>query len=513
MHNSARYSLISLAVLLASCGGGGGSSGDHTGGNVVVTPPTQLRGVPIGGATLVPAVAASGATVNTVEPAAMQQLVESAVTLGTAVTGTPTCAVTTYTLKYHTVDSLAADIDASTAIMVPSGSNAACQGSRPVMLYAHGTSALKTTDMANLSGTEARLVAAMFAAQGYIVVAPNYAGYAGSSMAYHAYLDATQQADDMVDALRAARSVFGAIGAGASKRLMVSGYSQGGFVALATQRAMQTKYATEFTVTAAAPMSGPYALLQFGDAIFNGAPTVGSSGFMPMLINAGQRAGAGIYAGLGDVYEAKYATGIDTLLPGTQSLGALVAAGKLPDDVLFAQDSLPQAGGYGSYFGADHLLKTSYRNTYLADLKDHPCNLSDSAPLACAPAQPLRKWLLKNDLRTYTPAAPLFLCGGNLDPVVPFANTDAASAYFRAQSMAAGLLTVLDLDDSSLLGSYRNTRLEFALAKQTLRLTVLHNTGSGGQADKAVSDAYHAGLVAPFCLREARNFFDSAPAR
>ena len=514
MHNVARLSLISLSVLLASCGGGGGSSGDHTGGAIVTNPPPiPLRGVAIGGATLVPATVANGGTVNTVDPGVMKSLVESSVSLGSAITGTPTCAVTTYTLKYHTVDSVAADTDASTAIMVPSGSNAACQGGRPVLLYAHGTSALKTTDMANLSGTEARLVAAMFAAQGYIVVAPNYAGYAGSSLAYHAYLDATQQADDMVDALRAARSVFSSIGAGASSRLMVSGYSQGGFVALATQRAMQTKYASEFTVTAAAPMSGPYALLQFGDAIFNGAPTVGSSGFMPMLINAGQRAGAGIYSNLGDVYEAKYATGIDTLLPGTQSLGALVAAGKLPDDVLFAQDSLPQASGYASYFGADHLLKTSYRDSYLADLKANPCNASDSAPLGCAPSQPLRKWLLKNDLRTYVPSAPLFLCGGNQDPVVPFSNTDAAGAYFRAKSVAAGLLTVLDLDDSSLLAAYRNTRAEFAAAKQVLRLSTLNSTGSAAAANKAVNDSYHAGLVAPFCMREARNFLDSAPSR
>jgi predicted esterase len=44
----------------------------------------------------------------------------------------------------------------------------------------------------------------------------------------------------MIDALRAARSAFSGIGANASARLMVSGYSQGGFVALATQRAMQT---------------------------------------------------------------------------------------------------------------------------------------------------------------------------------------------------------------------------------------------------------------------------------
>jgi hypothetical protein len=28
-----------------------------------------------------------------------------------------------------------------------------------------------------------------------------------------------------------------------------------------------------------------------------------------------------------------------------------VAAGKLPNDVLFASDSLPQTAGYGSFFG------------------------------------------------------------------------------------------------------------------------------------------------------------------
>jgi dienelactone hydrolase len=43
----------------------------------------------------------------------------------------------------------------------------------------------------------------------------------------------------MIDALRAARSSFAAIGARDSGKLMVTGYSQGGYVALATQRAMQ----------------------------------------------------------------------------------------------------------------------------------------------------------------------------------------------------------------------------------------------------------------------------------
>ncbi|MRW92435.1 prolyl oligopeptidase family serine peptidase [Duganella sp. FT80W] len=512
-----RLPLVPLLLLLASCGGGGsgGSSiGNTAGGEVVTpTPPVSLRGQAIGSAAVVPVTVSSSVSVNTLDPAVLKTLVEANTDFGSAITGTPTCAITTYTLKYHTIDSTGADTSASTAIMVPSGTNAGCQGARPVLLYAHGTSVLTSTDMANLSATEPRLIAALFAAQGYIVVAPNYVGYAGSTAGYHPYLDATEQAADMIDALRAARTVLQSISGGATNRLLISGYSQGGFVAMATQRAMQTQYPSEFTVTAVAPLSGPYALTQFGDAIFNGAPTTGSAAFIPMLINAGQRAGAKLYTSTSDIYEAKYASGIDTLLPGTQSLGELVAAGKLPDDVLFAADSLPQASGYASFFGADHLIKTSYRDAYLTDLKANPCNTSTAAPLSCAPAQSLRKWLLKNDLRTYAPNVPMLLCGGDADPLVPYANTTATAAYMRAQGGAALQLSVLDVDDVSLTGAYLTTRAEFAAAKALLRQSVLSNGGTAAAADQAVKDAYHAGLVAPFCLREARAFLDSAPTR
>jgi predicted esterase len=503
-------SLVPL-LLLTACGGGGGAGGTGT-GPIVVTPPpppVSLRGNVITAATVVP-VSLGASSVNTLDPAPFTQLLEAAQKGSSNITGTPSCSVTTYTVKYHTVGSAAEDTEASAAIMVPSGTGSTCSGSRPVLLYAHGTSVQKGTDMASLAATEPRLVAAMYAAQGYIVVAPNYAGYAGSSLAYHAYLDATQQADDMVDALRAARASFAAIGARDSGRLMLAGYSQGGYVALATQRAMQLKYASEFSVAAAAPMSGPYALLQFGDAIFAGAPTQGSSAFIPMLVNAAQRAGAGIYSSTSDLYEAKYATGIDTLLPGSSGLGDLVAAGKLPNDVLFAQDSLPQTPGYASFFGADHLLKTSYRNGYLQDMQAAPCNTSNATPLACSPLQPLRRWLLKNDLRTYLPAVPLLLCGGDQDPLVPFQNTQLAAAYFTSQGMAASKLTALDLDGSLGFDAYTATRQQFVLARQALRLATI---ASGGDGDKAVRDAYHAGLVAPFCMRAARDFFNSAPIR
>ena len=74
---------------------------------------------------------------------------------------------------------------------MPSGSASGCQGPRPIVEYAHGTSPNKNYDIAQLSGSNANseglILAAVFAAEGYIVVAPNYAGYDTSSLNYHPY--------------------------------------------------------------------------------------------------------------------------------------------------------------------------------------------------------------------------------------------------------------------------------------------------------------------------------------
>lgn len=503
--------LSALSALLAACGGGGtgtgtgNSNGSSSGGStspgpVVVAPPPvtppSLRGTLVG----------SPAAVLAYDAQALKQLLDSAQSGTSNITSTPLCAVSTYSVRYRTIGSAGEETEASTAVMLPSGADPACSGPRPVLLYAHGTSPLKSYDMSKLDGTEARLIAAIFAAQGYIVVAPNYAGYAGSSLGYHAYLDAEQQSADMVDGLRAARAAFSGIGASASARLYLTGYSQGGYVALATQRAMQTRHASEFAVTAAAGLSGPYALLKFGDAMFGGAPTHGATAFLPMLVNAGQHAGARLYASPGDIYEARYAAGIEDILPGTVSLGDLASLGKLPASALFALNSMPQAVDSKDYFGDGNLIRSSYRDAYTADMQQRPCEgAGGTGAAACAPQHPLRLWLKKNDLRSYAPAAPLLLCGGDADPLVPYYNTNAAADYFRAQN-PGGTLHVVNLDSTpSLFGDdYSQPKLGFLAAKTAVRANA---AVSGGSGDAAVRDAYHAGLVAPFCLRAARDFF------
>ena len=105
----------------------------------------------------------------------------------------PTCSVDTYHLEYDTVGARGEATTASAALMIPTGSHPRCQGPRPIVLYAHGKRTLKSFNIADLtsqSNEEGLALATVGPARGYIVVAPNYAGYDTSSLDYHPYLDA-----------------------------------------------------------------------------------------------------------------------------------------------------------------------------------------------------------------------------------------------------------------------------------------------------------------------------------
>ncbi len=183
----------------------------------------------------------------------------------------------------------------------------------------------------------------MFAAQGYIVVAPNYAGYDISTLGYHPFLNAEQQSGEMIDILTAARTALPKTMSSAtsdSGKLFVTGYSEGGHVAMATQRALE---ATGAVVTGAAPMSGPYALEAFGDAIFFGDVDLGSTEFSPLLTTSYQKAYGNIYTTPGDVYSATYVNGIETLLPSATPIDTIFSTGLLPETAAIRQH---HAGGH-----------------------------------------------------------------------------------------------------------------------------------------------------------------------
>lgn len=456
------------AGLVAACGGGD-SAGDGAS--------LDLSGAP-------GSLIATPTTLTSLTPTAFQAAAPASLF---QVAGVPKCTVTFNYFQYGTVGGAGEKTTASGGIMVPSGTDPACTGPRPVLLYAHGTSTDKLKNMASPTDGEAALVAAVYAAQGYIVVAPNYAGYEASTLPYHPYLNLQQQAQDVVDALTAARKGFAALGANAGPALFVAGYSQGGYVSMAAQRKLQLDGTP---VTAGAHSSGPYALGLFGDAIYAGNVNLGATQFLPLFNTSYQRAYGNIYGSPSDLYEAPYASYVETLLPST-SASTLISSGKLPATALFAADSLPQPTGFEIFFGAGSMIKTSYRNAVLADAQANPTT----------PTHPLRVAGYRNDLlrQNWTPAQPMLLCGGNADPTVFFSiNTQGAKTYFNSKSVPDAMVKVLDVDSAFAGDGFDTARGGFAQAKAAV---------TGGAS--AVAQAYHGGLVPPFCNAASKGYFDT----
>lgn len=442
-----------------------------------------------------------------------------------AVAGAPVCGVQVHSIEYHTVGARGEATNATAALMLPRGEEAACSGPRPILLYGHGTDPQRAYNQAEISdlalpGAASGLqLAATFAAHGYIVVAPNYAGYDRSRLPYHPYLVADQQSKDMIDALTAARQALPALSARDSGQLLLSGNSQGGHVALATQRALQ---AAGERVTASAPMSGPYALASYGEAIFLGRVPLGSTVFTPLLVTAYQQAYGNLYRQPDEVYAPRYAPHMATLLPAEVPLATLWAQGRLPVSALFSSSAPApgleaitppttppaQAPLFALGFGLDHLVANGQRLAYLQDAAARPDGVvpawTTGRP-AAAPGHPMRQALRANDLRDWVPARPLLLCGGQADPTVFFGlNTGVMQAFWSAPSpaaMAPGLLSVLDVD-----APVDGVDDPFAAVKTGFALSKAGATAQGGPA--AALTLYHGVLVPPFCHLAARGFFD-----
>lgn len=434
-------SFVAGAALLAACGGGGEDAATERG--------TVLAAQVLGKVTI--AQIDAGTAASGLQP----------------LSGAAQCDVELHYLTYITRDPKGEPASGTGAVLVPTGTGAACTGDRPVVLYAHGTTTTQTKNLANVSSdSEGSLLMAMYAAQGFIVVAPNFLGYDRSSLGYHPYLHAESQAVDMIDSLRAAKTHL-ASGSTTrpSAKLLVTGYSQGGHVAAATHKVIERDHASEFTVTASGPMSGPYNLVKFVDVIMGPGPiAAGATLFGPMLLTSYQNAYGNIYTNLADLYQAPYVSAGGRLLPTDTPIATLIAQGKLPNDLTFTQ-----------LFGAGGLITDSFRAGYLTS------NLRTAAQ-----ANTLLGWTPKR-------ANTVAMCGGALDPTVFFFNTTDLQADFATRGFLA---PAWNLEDRASLPAGATGDAIYA----------------GFQAQKAAAGAnataqYHGALVPPFCTALVRGLY------
>jgi pimeloyl-ACP methyl ester carboxylesterase len=411
------FSLISLTALLAACGGSDPSNGSLKEDPVLLTTLTKAQ------------LDASGLV---------------------ALSGAAQCDVKVIGLNYNTPGVRGEVSNASGVLLLPTGTN--CTGPAPLVAYAKGTDVQKPRTLANPADSETGLLAAMYAGQGYAVVATDYLGFAKSTYSFHPYLHADSQASSVVDSIRAARLATPLMGSSLNGQVMLTGYSQGGHASMAAHREIEKSLSGEIKVLAGAHLAGPYNLsgsMKLPEAI------AGYQFFVPYLVTAWQKVYGNLYNNVNDAFKAPYATWIENLLPSpTLNYTTLITTEKLPG----LRGETP-----------DEARDALFQPTFVSDILTNPNNPTFLAAK-------------KNDLLDWSPKSQTMLCSGSQDPTVPQA---IHQSVMKAAFDAKGLTNVTTVDVDPLI-------------VQTYGPITMANIAN-----------YHGTYAPPFCHAAAKSLFDS----
>jgi hypothetical protein len=293
-----------------------------------------------------------------------------------------------YKVVYETIDPLGGRTIASGGLYLPhqTGIN------WPLLSFSHST-VTQTNDVPSVSLNLDAFAGVAFASVGYASVVADLLGM-GSSPGFHPFLHARSEATASVDMLRAARNYCASNNISLNGQIFVTGYSQGGHTAMALHRELERYHTNEFTVTASAPMAGPYDMsgVELND-ILSGR-CVPDPYYAAYVLVAYQSLYS-LAPGWSDLLAAPYDTTIPPLFNGNTSGTNINSA--LPCDA----------------------------TTILAP------------PLISAlnndPGCPLYQALRDNDLYRWKPVAPIRLYHCNGDQDVLFANSVVATNSFVAQ--------------------------------------------------------------------------------
>jgi pimeloyl-ACP methyl ester carboxylesterase len=380
-----------------------------------------------------------------------------------AISGKAKCDVKVVSLNYNTVGVSGEKTNASGVMLVPVPTGSNCTTPAGLVAYAKGTDVQKPRTLANPADAETFLLAAVYAAQGYAVVATDYLGYAKSAYAYHPYLHADSEATSVIDSIRAARNAATTAGASLSGKVMLTGYSQGGHSSMAAHRAIERDNANEINVVAGAHLAGPYNL---SGSFKSTAVIAGYQFFVPFMITAWQKVYGTIYSDVTTVFKTPYSGYIESLLPSpTLTYTTLVTTGKLPG-----------ANGETPTQARDLMFQSAF-------ITDVQTNNNNALYLAAK----------KNDLLGWSPKSKVLLCGGAGDPTVPPAlHMIPMKADFDSRSLTN--VSTVDVDPY-----------------------VQATYGTGGKAPTDPLSAafatyygnYHGTYEPPFCHAQAKVVFDT----
>lgn len=311
-------------------------------------------------------------------------------------------------VNYSTVDSKGKQIVVSGALFIPTGVD-----NLRLLSMQHGTET-KRNLVASVSPNNSTegIIGLLTASMGYLTLVPDYPGFGTSELA-HPYMHAKSLVPCVIDFIRAGKSYTAANGITLNGQIFLTGYSEGGYLTLLTQKVIEEEYANEFKLTAVAPMSGPYDLKGMSDSIFH-TVLYSTPAYVAFILDSYNR----IYGWkrLEDFFIAPYASIVPGLFDGSKTWGEIV-------------EQLPLT------------MSEMMNSDFIADYKN-----GNEAELVAA--------FRENTLLDWTPKAPLHFLHGDADSVVPYQNVLTTIERFTANGAANIQLTTIAGGTHETSGSY-----------------------------------------------------------
>ena len=292
-------------------------------------------------------------------------------------------------------------------------------GEYPLLCYQHGTANSRNEVPSVINPStglpDGDFLSVIFSSFGYVVAAADYLGM-GESKGFHPYLHLETQASAAIDLLFATQEFMETKNSSLNEQLFISGYSQGGHAALSAHQKIQDNFSNDFTVTASAPLSGPYSVSKVMVDLILQDEEYFTPAYIPQTLLSYNLV-YNLFEETNEYFKQPYSATIDSFFLEKIDLQTL-------NSILINQLISETGGSFPKAMLQDSILAA-------ADDLDHPLKLA----------------LLDNDNTNWIPEAPTRLYYCTADDQVPYKNSLFADSIFQVNG--AFDLTSFDVDSGA----------------------------------------------------------------
>jgi len=277
----------------------------------------------------------------------------------------------------------------------------------------HGTIFLNieapSNEISTFQSNTQKLATLMSGFAGFAVAIPDYIGYGDSKGVNHPYILNKSSARVSIDMLKASTKYLIDNNIVSNGQVYISGYSEGGYIAMATAQELEKNFSSEFQLKGVAPMAGPYDVKALGNIEINATHLMQYPAFLGYLASSYAMTYDDI--NLNDVLNTSVnRSTYDMLFNGSYSNVQIHGA---LDMVTDTNASTPQGKGFQEY-NASKLFDTSF----ISDYQDTQTNA-------------FKVRLEENSVYDWSPKAKMNLIHCVTDEIIPYTMTTTAYNKFK----------------------------------------------------------------------------------